>query len=321
MSNAPFDPNPLRLALATLGVGGDAALQDQQLPDALLQGYRRYYGLTEDALGVPSTSHFGLFTTPSERLAYQVWQPMAPARGSLLLVHGYYDHMGLYRHLIAWALGLGFSVLACDLPGHGLSTGRPASIGSFADYQEALKALLRQAERLHLPAPWHLCGQSMGGAIALDYLLGGEVRDEVGQTLLLAPLVRPRAWRRSKMTYLLVRAFLRQIPRNFSQNSNDAEFLQFVAKDPLQPRILPTAWVGALARWIPNIESAMPSGRRPLVVQGDADQTVDWRFNLKVLQQKFDAPKVLLLPGARHHLANETLDIRRRYLAFWEQHL
>ncbi|WP_423811416.1 alpha/beta hydrolase, partial [Pseudomonas aeruginosa] len=41
--------------------------------------------------------------------------------GSLLLMHGYYDHMGLYRHVVDWALGMGFSVLACDLPGHGLS--------------------------------------------------------------------------------------------------------------------------------------------------------------------------------------------------------
>ena len=84
---------------------------------------------------------------------------------------------------------------------------------------------------------------------------------------------------------------------------------------------LPTAWVGALARWIPRIERATPCSRRPLVIQGEADKTVDWQYNLEVLKTKFDQPQVLLLPEARHHLANETAEIRERYFAFLNKHL
>ena len=50
----------------------------------------------------------------------QLWAPAEP-QGTLLLLHGYYDHMGLYRHVVDWALSMNFAVLACDLPGHGLS--------------------------------------------------------------------------------------------------------------------------------------------------------------------------------------------------------
>jgi alpha-beta hydrolase superfamily lysophospholipase len=135
-------------------------------------------------------------------------------------------------------------------------------------------------------------------------------------------LVRPRAWGLSKLSYHLLSPFKSAIPRRFSDNSSDSDFLHFVQhRDPLQPRDLPTAWVGALAKWIPRIESAPRSRQRPLIVQGESDMTVDWQHNLEVLQDKFDQPEILRLPGARHHLVNESEALRRQYFAFLSEHL
>jgi len=78
--------------------------------------------------------------------------------------------------------------------------------------------------------------------------------------------------------------------------------------------VLPVAWVQALDKWIPRIETATPASHRPLIVQGQADGTVDWQHNIKVLQDKFDAPELFYLPEARHHLANEKPRYRRQYL-------
>ncbi|QRY80230.1 alpha/beta hydrolase [Pseudomonas sp. PDNC002] len=283
--------------------------------------YQHFYGLDLDARHPGLQSRLGTFESGGYRIAAQYWRPVL-ARGTMLLMHGYYDHMGLYRHVIDWALGMGFAVLACDLPGHGLSEGVAASIGDFAEYQVVLADLLDQAQVLDLPQPWHLCGQSTGGAILLDYLLTGAPRPELGRTILLAPLVRPRAWGWSKLSYQVLRPFVDSIPRRFSENSNDAEFLAFLRdRDPLQPRTLPTAWVGALARWIPRIEAAGHGAQSLLVVQGDADETVDWRYNLKVLEEKFEKIECLLLTGARHHLANESETLRRRYFDFLSERM
>jgi alpha-beta hydrolase superfamily lysophospholipase len=266
-------------------------------------------------------SRLGCFTVDDHRIAAQVWWPKSP-RASLLLLHGYYDHSALYRHLIEWALRMNFVVLALDLPGHGLSSGARAAINDFAEYQAVLQEALQQAQLLGLPQPWHLCGQSTGGAILIDFLLNGQPAPQVGETILLAPLVRPRAWGRSLLCYQLLRHFLPNIPRHFSENSNDAEFLDFLRnRDPLQPRRLPACWVGALNRWIPRVEQAPRSPRSPLVIQGEADMTVAWQHNLKVLQDKFTSPRILLLPGARHHLANEVVAFRERYLAFLSEQL
>jgi alpha-beta hydrolase superfamily lysophospholipase len=213
-------------------------------------------------------------------------------------------------------------VLSCDLPGHGLSSGARASIGDFAEYQTVLQGVLAEAAALQLPQPWHLCGQSTGGAILIDYLLTGAPAADIGETILLAPLVRPRAWAWSQLSYRVMRHFVSEIPRRFSVNSSDADFIDFVHNhDPLQPRSLPTAWVGALSQWVPRIEAAPRSVRSPLIIQGEADMTVAWRHNLEVLQDKFAAPSILRLPEARHHLANELPALRQHYFDFLSERL
>jgi alpha-beta hydrolase superfamily lysophospholipase len=309
----PFVSDEFRQRLGALA---DAR---EEPPEGL--AYRRFYGLDLPVRGAAVRSRLGRFTVGREQLVAQAWWPQSP-RASLLLLHGYYDHMGLYRHLIDWALDMSFAVLACDLPGHGLSSGARASIDDFAEYQAVLQGLFGEAAALGLPQPWHLCGQSTGGAILIDHLLHGPAQEGLGETLLLAPLVRPCAWGRSLLAYRLLRPFVKAIPRTFTVNSGDAAFIEFVHRlDPLQPRTLPTAWVGALSRWIPRIESAPRSRRRPLIVQGEADATVDWRHNLQVLEDKFDRPEILTLPTARHHLANETEALRRRYFDFLRERL
>ncbi|MGE8497246.1 MAG: alpha/beta hydrolase [Pseudomonas sp.] len=307
--SASFQPDLLVASLRPLAAA--AALSPAE------QAYRCFYGFEQSLL----PSRLGFFQAGPYRIAAQVWWPQEP-RATLVLLHGYYDHSGLYRHVIDWALGMGFVVLALDLPGHGLSSGARASIDDFAEYQAVLQAGLAQAAELELPQPWHLCGQSTGGAILVDYLLNGEPPAAIGETILLAPLVRPRAWAWSQLSYRVMRNFVKEIPRRFSENSHDPVFIDFLQNhDPLQPRNLPTAWVGALSRWVPHIERAPRSTRSPLIVQGEADMTVDWRHNLGILENKFAAPAIFRLPEARHHLANEVPAFRQRYFDFLSQRL
>ncbi|AWY41785.1 alpha/beta fold hydrolase [Pseudomonas putida] len=303
---ATFDPDQLRASLRPLSEGQPLSAQ------AL--AYQRFYGLDFSARNV--SSRLGRFQVDGYELVSQVWWPERP-KATLFLIHGFYDHTGLYRHVIEWALEQDFAVIACDLPGHGLSSGERASIKDFAEYQDTLQGLFAEARSLDLPQPWHLCGQSTGGAIVIDHVLhAGADSPAQGQVILLAPLVRPRSWGWSQLSYYLLRPFVKAIARRFSENSNDPAFLPFLQADPLQPLRLPTAWVGALARWIKRVEAAPASPRRPLVVQGQADMTVDWQHNLEVLKAKFDRPQVLMLPDARHHLANEAAVLRGEFFGF-----
>lgn len=308
MPPAIFNPDALRASLKPL-------LERSSL-SSQAQAYRQFYGLDLPHCGAVVESLVGRMTVGPFDIVTQLWLPARPV-ATLFLLHGFYDHMGLYRHVIDWALEQDLAVIACDLPGHGLSSGSRASIDDFAHYQQVLQALFAEAEQLRLPQPWHLCGQSTGGAIAVDHLLHcGSDTPIQGQTLLLAPLVRPRAWGWSKLSYRLLKPFVSGIDRRFSENTNDPAFMPFLQADPLQPLRLPTAWVGALVKWVARIEAAPACQRSPLIVQGDADMTVDWQHNLKVLRSKFDQPRVLMLPQAKHHLANELPRFREEYFRF-----
>lgn len=303
---ATFDPDQLRASLKPLA-------EWQPLSEEA-KAYQRFYKTDFPERDV--WRGMGRFDVDGYELVSHCWWP-EKVKGTLFLLHGFYDHTGLYRHLIEWALDQDFAVIACDLPGHGLSSGVRASIRDFSEYQDALQALFVEANSIALPQPWHLCGQSTGGAIVVDHVLNhGESSPAQGQVILLSPLVRPRAWGWSQLSYYLLRPFVRGITRRFSENSNDPDFLPFLLADPLQPKRLPTAWVGALSRWINRVEFAKKSPRRPLIIQGQADMTVDWQHNLQVLKLKFDRPQILLLPEARHHLANETADMREEYFEF-----
>lgn len=304
-----FDAAALRAELPLHGEGAGVSLTPSQ------RAYLDHYGI-HFAAELPGVSHeFGVVEAPGHRIATHLWVP-PEAVGSAVVVHGYYDHTGLYGHLIRGLLERGLAVLAFDLPGHGLSTGAPATIDSFDRYVEALDAAL-VAVGPRLPGPWSLFGQSTGGAVSMEWLLSRRAAgtpNPFARVVLLAPLVRPFGWPVQRLVYNAARLFITERPRTFAQNAENPEFLTFLREhDPLQARVLPVAWVTAMVQWRRRFERYQSSDQRVLVVQGHADQTVDWRYNLRVIQRLFDA-RVFAIPAARHHLVNESPAIRAQIL-------
>ncbi|MDO3720474.1 alpha/beta hydrolase [Marinobacter sp. chi1] len=237
----------------------------------------------------------------------------SPTRGTVFIFHGYFDHVGLYSQLIERCLGAGLNVLAYDQPGHGLSSGTPAAIGSFAEYQDVLMKVLGQVQD-KVPGPWFAVGQSTGGAILIDYLLSNNHTEETSafkKVVLLAPLVRPTGWLGAKVLHSVMKPFITRWRRAFSTNSGNSRFLKFLREhDPLQARAVHVDWVSALRLWIPKIESARPVNFPVTVIQGEKDLTVDWQHNLRIVRNKFAAVEELRIRDGRHHLVNEAQDLQ-----------
>ena len=275
--------------------------------------YLCHYRLESESVA-PDVRHcMGTVSTHGYRIAAHYWLHPAP-RGTVFVVHGYFDHVGLYGHLIRYLLGRALNVVAFDLPGHGLSDGERVTIASFDHYTEVLTGILARAAAL--PAPWHGVGQSTGGAILLKHLLDGEHSRPLDRIALLAPLVHPRHWGLNRLVYLASHRWRKAIDRKFMVNSGDPEFLDFVQRrDPLQERHIPLEWIGAMKYWAEELQRLPPSPHPAIVVQGDADTTLDWRYNLRVLHNKLPNGHFHLVPGAQHHLINEAEPIRNRVLA------
>ena len=234
-------------------------------------------------------------------------------KGTVFIFHGYFDHVGLYSQLIERCLGEGFDVLAYDQPGHGLSSGTPAAIGSFLEYQAVLTDVMTQVKD-KIRGPWYAVGQSTGGAILIDYLLTNhhdQQSSDFRQVVLLAPLVRPAGWLGAKLLHSVVKPFMSRWRRVFAANSSDSRFLEFLRDhDPLQARAVHVDWVTALRQWVPHIEAARPVDFPVTVVQGEKDGTVDWQHNLRIIRNKFASVEELLIPDGRHHLVNEAKDLQ-----------
>lgn len=277
---------------------------------SLLDDFCAFYGI-DFHRSLPGVSHHcGTVASGDYTLATHRWL-VDGARANLLLMHGYFDHTGLFGKLIGWALASKCNVLMFDLPGHGLSSGEPAAIDDFACYSRAMADVMAVAG---LPAlPWWAMGQSTGCAAITDFARRYDWPFDAA--VLLAPLVRPMAWALVRLGHTVAGPWRDTVPRRFTDNSTDRDFLAFIRADPLQARRTPLRWVGALRRWLQELELNDLGVGPVFVVQGDNDGTVDWRYNLGAIERLYPGTHVLMLEGAGHQLANEAPAYREQYLA------
>ena len=113
--------------------------------------------------------------------------PDVAPRLLLIMVHGFGAHCGLYRHVAASLKTKGVAVTGFDSRGHGRSQGRRGHVDHFDDYHVDLNQIV-QTTRARFPGvPWALMGHSMGGAVALDYVLRQFTQPQADRLVLVAP--------------------------------------------------------------------------------------------------------------------------------------
>jgi alpha-beta hydrolase superfamily lysophospholipase len=259
-------------------------------------------------------------TTQQQAIATLCWMPENPV-GSVIVVHGYMDHTGLFNHLIEYLLQHRLNVICFDLPGHGLSTGQPGFILDYTDYVRALDGVIDVSQAM-FDLPLQAVGQSMGGAVLLKHLINFSA-DKIypfTRLNLLAPLLRPTGWGLNRWLFRLVRLFSSSSKRVFRPSSFDLDFLAFVKhSDPFQPRRVPMAWVAALDQWIREFGRFNADdqfiGKQINLIQGSGDKTLAWQTNLAQFKRQLPELQVQIIAGANHHLVNEIEPLRQEIFA------
>ena len=287
-------------------VGGD------EYP-ASIKIYFDYYGLDPERR-IPDVEHlFGTFTSGKRTLAAHIYRPKE-YKATVILLHGYLNHTGEMKHLIAHLLANNYAAAVYDMPGHGLSDGERAAIDDFSEYTRSLVDFTRIVSKL-TKGPRHVVGFSTGGTVVVDYLLSqkGVFFDKV---ILAAPLIRNLAWQSSKTGYKLYSNFSDNIPRAIRKNSSDKEFLKFNRhKDVLHAQNVSLKWVKALHEWNDEIADAETSDKPVRIIQGSKDTTVSYKYNLSFIRDKFDDVQVTMIDGGRHELFNEGKELRDKVMA------
>jgi alpha-beta hydrolase superfamily lysophospholipase len=301
-----FDDASLIYALASLPLDEGSWCP---LDPGLLNNYNEFYCLQF----IDEDRRLAIMENSGERIAIQAFLPSSrEIRAWALVCHGYYDHVGLYGHLIGDLLSRDIAVVAFDQPGHGLSTGDRANIDDFQRYVDVIRIAHKFASRIAGDKPLHWFGQSMGGALVMEYWRQAEPQKPSGEIVLLAPLVRPYAWPLLRWVFEFFKRIVVARPRNMVTNMVNEEFVNLIALDPLQAKVLPVQWIQAMVNWFTGFER-YPISQQPInIVQGYEDRTVSFRHNLKILNRLYPNAAIHIIPQARHHLVNETPIIYRQ---------
>ncbi len=179
-------------------------------------------------------------------------------RVCLVLVHGLGEHSGRYINFFQRFSGLGYSVYALDLRGHGRSQGRRGHIMAFSDYLKDIKLFMEFVGNMSKSKYYFMVSHSMGGLIAVRYAQEYGTQGETGLSGLIvsSPLLKIRV-QVPKIKMLLGRAVSRFIPWLSMSNELDPAFLSHdtsVVHAYIQDPLVHTK---VTARWFTEIIKSM----------------------------------------------------------------
>lgn len=129
------------------------------------------------------------------RLHVEQWLPEGPPKFAVCISHGAAEHITRYGRVAGWFAERGGMTFGADHRGQGKSGGPGGHVESFHVYADDLGNVVRsQIDRAPAEArpdkiPWFLFGHSMGGLVALTYLLDQRKRHPFAGAIISAPLL------------------------------------------------------------------------------------------------------------------------------------
>ncbi len=135
-------------------------------------------------------------TGRNKTLPGRLWSGDTLPIAVITVVHGLGDHSGRYEAFAREAVASNLAVFAFDLPGHGLSPGRRGHFDRYSDVLEDIHAARATVSRRFPDAPQFILGHSMGGNLAINYVLRRTSFDEANAgelagLILAAPMLLP----------------------------------------------------------------------------------------------------------------------------------
>lgn len=99
------------------------------------------------------------------------WAPKKKPRAVVILIHGLGEHCGRYDHVGAALAGKGYALLGFDLRGHGKSGGPRGHAPAHESFVNDIDGMIAQAAARYPGTPRFIYGHSLGGILALLYVL------------------------------------------------------------------------------------------------------------------------------------------------------
>jgi alpha-beta hydrolase superfamily lysophospholipase len=231
------------------------------------------------------------------------WMPEGNPRAIIVLVHGIAEHCGRYERTGSLLAGAGFHVRSFDLIGFGASGGLRGDIDEWSRYHDQIQRHVEWAR--DQDAPVVLMGHSMGGNLALGYVISGRPAPDL--LVLFAPaLAGGAAWQRAVAGLAARIAPTTAIPNslNGEQLSRDPAVGEAYFADPLVFRKSTTRLGAALFEAMDELNESLGDLSVPtLVLHGGSDTIVPAESTAAL--GELPGVERRLYPGLRHEILNE----------------
>ncbi len=245
------------------------------------------------------------------RIYYQSWSPETNHRANFLLAHGVGEHSGRYRFVVDYFVPKGVAIFALDHQGHGKSEGKRGCVGQFTDFSADLHQLRENVQEQMADKPTFLLGHSMGGLIALHYLLDHShgLTGAIFSSPAFAIAVQVPMWK-EMLARLLIKAKLDvTMPSGIApeQLTHDLAVVRVTKQDALfHDRVSAALYYGMLDT-IAECNRRAAEIRLPLLLLLGAEDRVCSAEGAKLLMEKFASKDkvVLTFPNAYHEVFNE----------------
>ena len=125
------------------------------------------------------------------------WQTEGEPSMVVCLIHGLGEHSGRYATMAEYYVSHGVEVVSFDLRGHGRSDGQRGHCDDFQQMVRDIEHFLYKGARVDLEKPHFIYGHSLGGTLALKYILSnpGEFKGVILSAPMFKPAFEPPKWK------------------------------------------------------------------------------------------------------------------------------
>jgi alpha-beta hydrolase superfamily lysophospholipase len=245
------------------------------------------------------------------RIVYDTWTPDAPARGVVVLAHGYAEHARRYDHVAQRFGDAGLIVYALDHRGHGRSGGKRVYLRDISEYTGDFHTLVGIAADEHPDLPRIVLGHSMGGGVVFAY--GAEHPGDYAAMVLSGPAVYAQS--AVKPWLVTVAKLLGRIAPGVPVEQLDADAVsrdpEVVAAYKADPLVYQGKLPAGIARGLFTVGETMPQRAGAvtaplLVVHGEKDTLIPVEGSDRLVECVGSRDVHLkVYPGLFHEVFNE----------------
>jgi len=271
--------------------------------------------------------HFENIISNKKNIFLRSWPSNNDPIYNIIIIHGLGEHSGRYKEFASFFIKKNIGVFSFDLIGHGKSDGLKGHISNIKDFTDSIEEVLIQVRKRFINTPIIIFGHSLGGCLALNYLIERKSKE-------ISLAIISSAWIETEIQipkYLLIiqRVIHTLFPKVRLSNrldtkdlSKDIKIIDKYKNDPLVHDRISLNLLSEINKTIEKIKNKDYNIEIPvLIIHGKKDKIISYKGS-ELISKKIKDSKLKLYDNVYHepHNDNEKKEILEYYYDFIKNH-